>query len=142
VSLPDTYKRVRKSIVAFAAAYHVTPLGETPIFPHIIGTGFVAREDGIIITNDHVVRALRTHGMPCDGLLLPQDALARKDRDPQDLTRRVSSGRATAPPFSSSAFPRTFLDPASAMSGAANFSGCEISSACVRCADLRGCNVR
>ena len=64
--LPDTYRRVRRSIVAFAARYDVTAAGAPPIFPRIFGTGFVVREDGVVVTNDHVVRAFAQQYVPSD----------------------------------------------------------------------------
>jgi len=56
--LVESYKKIKGSIVAFVPKYvPVTSDESPPLFPPIIGTGFVAREDGIIVTNDHVVRA-------------------------------------------------------------------------------------
>lgn len=59
------YKQIKPSIVAIASK-----ISSNPEFPDIIGTGFIARSDGIIFTNDHVIRALnklpRLKGMPED----------------------------------------------------------------------------
>jgi len=73
--LPDTYREVRKSIVAFVHRFGQSPT--PPPFPHIIGTGFVIDSDGIVATNDHVIdeigRAPRPPGFqewPVAGMLL------------------------------------------------------------------------
>jgi len=47
------YPTLKPSIVAIASKVF-----SNPEFPDIIGTGFVAREDGIIFTNNHVVQAI------------------------------------------------------------------------------------
>ncbi|HKP02787.1 MAG TPA: serine protease [Chthoniobacterales bacterium] len=58
-NLPETFSRVRKSIVAFATAWATIAEGENPpLLPKIIGTGFIVDERGIVITNRHVVEAL------------------------------------------------------------------------------------
>jgi S1-C subfamily serine protease len=57
MSLAETYPRVRPAIVAFVAHREFAlEGGAEPLYPFIIGTGFVASEDGIVITNDHVIR--------------------------------------------------------------------------------------
>lgn len=60
--LPDIFDLVRPSIVAFASKFVATPVGTTPLFPPIIGTGFVVDSDGIVVTNRHVIEKLE--GLP------------------------------------------------------------------------------
>jgi len=58
MSLQEVYPNIRRSVVAFVPK--VFPAwdekGNPPPFPPIIGTGFVVRSDGVIATNDHVIR--------------------------------------------------------------------------------------
>jgi S1-C subfamily serine protease len=51
----EIYKKIKPAIVAI-----VSKLSKNPDFPDIIGTGFIAHEDGIIITNNHVIKAIET----------------------------------------------------------------------------------
>jgi hypothetical protein len=58
MDLATTYREVRPSIVAFIPRHIPLRAGEKrPMFPPIVGTGFII-DDGIVVTNDHVVRAL------------------------------------------------------------------------------------
>ncbi len=50
MGLVESYEKVKPSIVAI-----VSKIGSDPSFPEIIGTGFIAREDGIIMTCKHVI---------------------------------------------------------------------------------------
>jgi S1-C subfamily serine protease len=58
-TLADTFDIVRPSIIAFASRHVPTKIGERPIFPDIIGTGFVVDSRGIVVTNRHVAEALQ-----------------------------------------------------------------------------------
>ncbi len=67
--LSEVYRnQVRPGIVAFTLKYHpvASPDAPPPVFPHIIGTGLVIREDGLIATNAHVVHAIKTAPRPPD----------------------------------------------------------------------------
>jgi transcriptional regulator with XRE-family HTH domain len=57
--LPDAFDSIRPSIVAFASRAAMTAPGGTPLFPSIIGTGFVVDSSGIVVTNKHVVDLLQ-----------------------------------------------------------------------------------
>jgi len=69
MGISSAYKLVRASIVAFTAKY--VPLFDEkespPLFPPILGTGFAVREDGLIATHAHVVRAFARVVRPSGG---------------------------------------------------------------------------
>lgn len=49
-NLIQTYQRIKPAVVAIASRF-----SKSLDFPEIIGTGFIARHDGIIFTNKHVI---------------------------------------------------------------------------------------
>jgi S1-C subfamily serine protease len=59
MTLAESYAEVRKSIVAFVPRWRRKVDGKAPkTYPPIIGTGFVVGADGVVVTNEHVVREL------------------------------------------------------------------------------------
>lgn len=66
MSIIDAYRLVKPSVVAFVLKYipMLDPNAPPPQFHTILGTGFVAREDGVIATNAHVVHAFQNAPRP------------------------------------------------------------------------------
>ncbi len=54
LSFPTAYKKLKPCVVAI-----VSRISQHPDFPDIIGTGFIAHEDGVVITNNHVIEAIK-----------------------------------------------------------------------------------
>jgi S1-C subfamily serine protease len=57
-SLTELYDSASQCVVAFINKMQQAPVGQPPIFPAIIGTGFLANSEGLALTNRHVVDAL------------------------------------------------------------------------------------
>src|SRR3970282_891377 len=56
MTLQETYKIIKPSIVAIASKYEKLKLGDKPSqIPFILGTGFIV-DDGLVVTNHHVAR--------------------------------------------------------------------------------------
>jgi S1-C subfamily serine protease len=67
MSLIDSYKKIKPSIVAFCQKYSDDPnYGRAGKFPDIIGTGFIIDESGLVLTNQHVVDAFDKLPSPSD----------------------------------------------------------------------------
>lgn len=72
MQLRDTYKQVLPSVVAIAVTSIKTHGTAPPVFPPIIGTGFVVAADGVVATNRHVADAideLAANGSTCKCML-------------------------------------------------------------------------
>jgi len=49
-NLSNIYQKIKPAIVAI-----VSRVSTNPYFRDIIGTGFIVREDGIVLTNKHII---------------------------------------------------------------------------------------
>ena len=58
MTLTDTYKAIAPAVVGFVSRIVRGQRGVAPVAPPIVGTGFLVREDGIVVTNRHVVEIL------------------------------------------------------------------------------------
>jgi S1-C subfamily serine protease len=54
-NLSNVYQQIKPAIVAI-----ISRVSRNPYFPEIIGTGFIVREDGIVLTNKHIVDLFKT----------------------------------------------------------------------------------
>ena len=106
MALSDIYPAIKRSIVAFVPRY--APDGsQQPMLPPIIGTGFVVRQDGVIITNHHVIRAFAEVFRPSDLpdsdwgvdalLFFPADSGVRDIRLAVMGVARIGSGSSAGP---------------------------------------------
>lgn len=86
MELATTFEVLRPSIVALASRLSVTRLGAQPVFPSIVGTGFVVDEDGLVATNRHVADALRR--LPPNPKTGESSAMAIVWAATQDLSER------------------------------------------------------
>jgi len=59
MEFPDIYESVRRSIVALGTRVFVEKPGQPPIFPQIVGSGFIADSRGVVVTNKHVAETLK-----------------------------------------------------------------------------------
>jgi len=67
MGLENSYTKIRKSIVAIGQKYEKRLKDSPPPkVPPVLGTGFII-DDGIIVTNDHIVKEI-------DNLFKPADA--------------------------------------------------------------------
>jgi S1-C subfamily serine protease len=70
--LSKIYRDVRHSIVAFV---HRFPEPVRDDFPHIVGTGFVVHEDGLVATNEHVTEGFKEAPSPAGFTGTPIDVM-------------------------------------------------------------------
>lgn len=87
MKLKESYKRVKPGIVAI-----ISRVGKHPDFPDIIGTGFMADPDGLIITNKHVLDVMKDlprHKGKNDEYPIAVLALKETDRGLTTITMEV-----------------------------------------------------
>ncbi len=67
MNLIESYEKVKTSIVAFVPKFHPVYAPEDPLpeFEPIFGTGFII-DEGIVVTNDHVLKAIPKLPKPKD----------------------------------------------------------------------------
>lgn len=66
MTLPESYRLIKPSIVAIVRKYEKLPAGTTPPeAPFIIGTGFIVG-DGLVVTNDHVAKIIDSQPRPAN----------------------------------------------------------------------------
>ncbi len=57
-TLRDLYRSGSQCVVAFISKMAQAPAGQAPVFPGIVGTGFLVNSKGLAVTNRHVVQVL------------------------------------------------------------------------------------
>jgi len=60
MNLTELFKVTSPSVVGFISKLANTPVGSTPHFPPIFGTGFFIDSGGVVVTNRHVVEVFET----------------------------------------------------------------------------------
>jgi len=67
MTLTESYAKIKRTVVAFVPKFlPVNRPGESaPEFPPIFGTGFII-DEGVVVTNDHVIRAIARLPRPRD----------------------------------------------------------------------------
>lgn len=58
MGLPEVVEAVSPSVVALGCRIAASAVGKEPLFPTVLGTGFVVDARGIAVTNEHVARQL------------------------------------------------------------------------------------
>src|SRR4051794_1599802 len=87
MDLPETFKAVVPSVVAFIRLLILSQDDTPPVAPGIFATGFVVDPDGIVVTNRHVVEvfdALPRHpttGKPGFAAMLYQHGGRKEGKD-------------------------------------------------------------